>query len=133
MTKRALTAILAGLAAVLAVFSLAFYLGRSSVPFEIAVDTVKRPAVYDSAALVSRGAETEDEEEPAALMIDLNAATADELAMLPGIGPALAGRIIEYRAEYGRFSAPEQIMDVKGIGEATYEAIKDYLYVEELP
>ena len=40
---------------------------------------------------------------------------------LPRIGEKLVQRILDYRAEYGRFSAPEQLMDVEGIGEATFE------------
>ena len=132
MTKRSVTALFAALAVVLAVFSLAFYLGRSTVPFDVAVDTVKRPAVYDSAALVSDAAvQNSVLSEPG--QVDLNAATEQELTMLPGIGPTLAGRIIAYRTQYGRFSAPEQLMDVKGIGQATYDGVKDYLYVEEQP
>ena len=51
--------------------------------------------------------------------ININAATARELADLPGVGPVLAQRVIEYREAAGPFTAPEDLLDVKGIGEAT--------------
>ena len=50
--------------------------------------------------------------------LDLNAATAAELERLPGIGPALAGRIVAYRDSVGRFRTVEELDSVKGIGPA---------------
>lgn len=61
--------------------------------------------------------------------INLNTATAAELDALPGIGPAYAERIIEYRNTHGPFAKPEDIMNVKGIGPATFEKIKAYITV----
>ncbi len=58
-----------------------------------------------------------------ALALDLNTATAEQLDELPGIGPALAERIMEARPLAG----PEDLMDVSGIGPATYEAIAPYI------
>ena len=52
--------------------------------------------------------------------IDLNRATAQELQKLPGIGPALAERIVAFRNERGRFSKPEELKEVSGIGAKTY-------------
>ena len=52
--------------------------------------------------------------------IDLNRATAQELQKLPGIGPALAERIVAFRNERGRFSKPEELKEVSGIGTKTY-------------
>jgi len=57
--------------------------------------------------------------------VDLNTASADVLDTLPGIGPALAGRIIDWREQNGGFTALEQLMDVSGIGEATYGRLHD--------
>ena len=59
--------------------------------------------------------------------VNINMATQAELETLPGIGPALAGRIIEYRDQNGLFSAPEDLMDVSGIGEVTFEDISDLI------
>ena len=61
--------------------------------------------------------------------INLNTATAADLESLSNIGPALAQRIIEYRAENGSFSSPEDIKKVRGIGDTTYERIKDRIMV----
>lgn len=64
------------------------------------------------------------------LRLDLNKATKEELMQLPHIGETLAGRILSYREENDGFMSTEQLMDVDGIGEATYAALKDLVTVE---
>lgn len=61
--------------------------------------------------------------------IDINKAGADELQTLPGIGEAYAGRIIQYREQNGSFKSIYDITNVKGIGEKTFEKIKDQICV----
>ena len=61
--------------------------------------------------------------------VNINSADAEQLTALPGIGPSLAERIIEYRGEFP-FEAPEDIMKVSGIGESTFNNIKDLITVE---
>jgi len=56
-------------------------------------------------------------------LVDLNRAGADELQQLPGIGPALADRIVEYRGRTGGFRRPEELLEVSGIGPATLERL----------
>jgi len=63
-------------------------------------------------------------------LININTASAAELDALPGIGSAYARRIIAYRKAHGPFASPDQIMQVKGIGKATYEKIKDRITVD---
>jgi competence protein ComEA len=60
---------------------------------------------------------------PASGTLDLNTATAAQLEALPGIGPALAERIVARRAAHGRFRAPAELDDVPGIGKKALERI----------
>lgn len=61
--------------------------------------------------------------------ININTATQAELESLPRIGPATAVRIIEYRTANGPFSTIEAIMNVRGIGPATFDQLKDLITV----
>lgn len=65
--------------------------------------------------------------------IELNRAGREELMALPGIGPAMATRILSDRAENGFYARPEDLMRVKGIGPKTFERIAPYLSVEPFP
>jgi competence protein ComEA len=61
--------------------------------------------------------------------VNINRASITELDTLPGVGPAIAQRIVDYRTEYGDFSTIEDITNVKGIGPATFEKLKDQITV----
>ncbi len=62
-------------------------------------------------------------------LININTATQAELETLPRIGPSMAARIIEYRTAHGPFQRTEDIMNVTGIGPATYAQIKNLITV----
>ncbi|MBN1219070.1 MAG: helix-hairpin-helix domain-containing protein [Anaerolineae bacterium] len=62
--------------------------------------------------------------------ININTATLEQLDALPGIGPAIGQRIIDYREKIGGFASIEDITQVSGIGEATFAKIKDSIAVE---
>ena len=62
--------------------------------------------------------------------ININTASLDRLTDLKGIGPVMAGRIIEYRKEHGNFENKEDIKNVKGIGEKTFEKIENRIIIE---
>ena len=61
--------------------------------------------------------------------VNINTATAEELSTLPGIGPTKAQSIIDYRTVKGPFQAIEDIKNVRGIGDATFEKLKDKIAV----
>jgi len=65
--------------------------------------------------------------------VNLNTATKDELIELPGIGPAKAQAIIDYRTANGPFKSVEQLKDVKGIGAKRFEKLKPELTVTPPP
>ena len=62
--------------------------------------------------------------------ININKATEKEFETLPGIGPSLASKIIEYRNQNGKFGSIEDIKNVNGIGDNKYEKIKDLITVK---
>jgi competence protein ComEA len=64
-----------------------------------------------------------------ALKININTANQGELGQLPGVGPALAQRIIQYREKNGLFVSPEDLQKVSGIGPKTYEKMADMITV----
>ena len=66
-------------------------------------------------------------------VLDLNQATVEDLQTLGGIGPALAQRIVAYRAEQGGFGSPEELTAVPGVGRAAYERLAGRLLPRKRP
>ncbi|HEV2763273.1 MAG TPA: helix-hairpin-helix domain-containing protein [Pyrinomonadaceae bacterium] len=62
--------------------------------------------------------------------LNLNTATARELERLPGVGPALASRILEHRARYGPFRRVEHLLAVRGVGERRFRKLRPHLTVD---
>jgi competence protein ComEA len=62
-------------------------------------------------------------------LVNINTADLSQLDSLPGIGPALAQRIIDYRETNGPFGAVEDIKNVSGIGDKKFDALKDLITV----
>ncbi len=56
--------------------------------------------------------------------VDLNQATAAQLEELPGVGPVLAQRIVDYRTEHGRFTTVDELGEVSGIGEKIFAELQ---------
>ena len=63
--------------------------------------------------------------------VNINTATADQFTALPGVGPKLAARIVEYRQKSGSFKTTQELMNVQGIGEKNLVKIQGYLTVGE--
>ena len=114
--------ILVLLTCVFAAFLGGFFAGRNvnRTPVQIsAMPTAAAPAVQTEAT----AAPTE------ASVVDINTATAEQLETLPGIGPVLAQRIIDYRTECGPFQTAGDLLNVSGIGTKKLEAILDLITV----
>lgn len=83
-------------------------------------------------ALLASAASAPAAEEPAAAkknVVNLNQASADELARLPRVGPSLAGKIVAHREQHGPFKRAQDLMEVKGIGEKMFALLEPYLAV----
>ncbi|HKH07036.1 MAG TPA: ComEA family DNA-binding protein [Acidimicrobiales bacterium] len=66
----------------------------------------------------------------AAGLVDLNTATAEQLETLPGVGPITAQAILDHRATNGPFTSVDQLLDVRGIGDAKLEQVRDLVVVQ---
>jgi comEA protein len=63
-------------------------------------------------------------------VVNVNSATAEELSLLPGVGPAKAQAILEYRKEHGAFKRVEELSDVKGIGDKALERMRSHVALD---
>ena len=64
--------------------------------------------------------------------VSINTASASELDALPGIGPVLAQRIVDWRTENGPFRSAEDLLNVEGIGRSTLENLQGCIIMEEM-
>jgi competence protein ComEA len=62
-------------------------------------------------------------------VVNLNTATVDQLDVLPGIGPAIAQAVVDYRDQHGPFASVDQLLEVRGIGEAKLEDLREQVVV----
>ena len=87
------------------------------------------PAVGESAAPASTSSVSENTQATPDVLVNINTATAEQLQNLPNIGEVRAKAIIDYREEHGGFKAIEELQEVSGIGEKTFEKLKAYVTV----
>jgi competence ComEA-like helix-hairpin-helix protein len=98
-----------------------------------AMEYIEAPVIFvePETSEESSSAYIEEPEIVVEFPLNLNTATYEELILIPRVGDVTAQRILQYR-DYlgGGYDMLEQLMEIKGIGEATFEAIEPYLYVE---
>ena len=88
------------------------------------------PRLGEAASPVLRSATPVLIATPAGGKVNINTASVEELDVLPGVGPTIAQRIVDYRTENGPFRSIEDLMQVKGIGSATFADLKDQVTVQ---
>lgn len=85
--------------------------------------------IKTSAVTVASTTKSDSSNDESIQKININTATTDELDKLPGIGPVYAERIVEYRNINNNFKSLEEIKNIKGIGEKTFEKFKDLISI----
>jgi len=143
---------LVALVCLAAVFAVGLFVGRTGGAGDFSVTTQYAVGAMDEAELSEINRRVEERAAQAAAemtseteqgsdvaevsdsadagLININTADAQTLQLLPGIGPAIAERIIAHRETYGAFRIIEEITDVSGIGEARFADIRDQITVE---
>lgn len=103
-------------------------------PETMPVDTKEPVSESPKTPSAGNGSSTKTEVDKSDAMLgklNLNTATAEQLDELPGVGPSRAQAILELRQQLGgKFRSPDQLLEVKGIGEKTLEKIKPHVTVE---
>lgn len=110
---------------VFAAFSGGFFLGRNMNHGALSISTVK--TATETTGTVPTGADPTTPTEAA--KVDINTASVEDLSALPGIGPVLAQRIVDYRTEHGPFQKPADLCNVSGIGAKRLQDLLEYITV----
>lgn len=92
---------------------------------------VSTTLAFAMAALMVSGAALAAGKPAPAGKVNINTASAEQLTALPGVGPKLAARIVEYRQKSGSFRATHDLLNVQGIGEKNFTKLEQYVSVGE--
>ncbi len=109
-------------------------LPASLLPLSLAAVVCPQPA---RATGVQAQAQTAEKSRPSDKKtvepIDINRASVEEFTKLPGVGPALARRIVAFREKHGPFRRVEDLLAIRGIGHKKWKAMRVYLRVGDAP
>ncbi|MFN2481153.1 MAG: ComEA family DNA-binding protein [Pyrinomonadaceae bacterium] len=90
----------------------------------------RAPRAADAEVIASRPARGATDAPGSPRLIDINRATREELARLPGVGEGIAARIVEHRERHGAFRRAEHLLMVRGISERRFEQLRAFVIVE---
>lgn len=105
------------------ILALVFYVGTVWISHSRAT----RLSFYGEIAAVTAAPTEKEEDEEAIPTLNVNTASAEELARLPGLGPTRAEAIVKFRQEYGLITEAEDLLNCPGIGKKTLEKFAEYL------
>ena len=131
MKERKIALVLLMLTLTFAGFCVGLFIGKQREPASVTIYTTKTPTATASESTAAPESPLESTQGAAYVdgLLDINLASVEDLTTLPGIGPALAQRIVDYRGQNGRFSSVEELRNISGIGEKRLSAILEYITV----
>lgn len=127
--KKSAIFVLLSITLIFTAFVAGLYIGRHDQQPSVQVDSIITPTATPAATTAPQSSAPHPSSAAVQGAININTATLQELDTLPGIGPSLAQAILDYRAEYGPFTTPEDLLQVSGIGEKKLEAILEFITV----
>ena len=131
MKERKIALVLLMLTLTFAGFCVGLFIGKQREPASVTIYTTKTPTATASESTAAPESPPESTQGAAYVdgLLDINLASVEDLTTLPGIGLALAQRIVDYRGQNGRFSSVEELRNISGIGEKRLSAILEYITV----
>jgi competence protein ComEA len=129
---RVLIAVACALVVVMALVVIQSRLNRPRIITPAVAIATGSPIVASTSSIADTGADPSAKREGTCAnssVVDLNSASAAELEALPGIGPVMAQRILDWRSANGRFSHVRELREIQGVGEKTFRRLEPLVRV----